>query len=96
MRYVLEGEWSGYTSAQRHVAHREVIDTRRHGKERIERLGVLRTIVFTDGTSLNLSLREAEPREVVPEKLGYPSMIRDAEALGKAVVNVSELQRKQG
>lgn len=93
MRYVLEGEWSGYRSSQRQVAHREVIDTRRHGGQRVERLRVLRTIVFGDGTTLNLSLREAGPREKVPQKLGYPSMIREAEALGKTVVNVSELSR---
>lgn len=85
-RYVLEGEWTGYSSAQRRVVHREVVS----GK-RAERLKSLRAIVYTDGTSLLLWVREAKPREKVETINGYGSLIRKAEALGKSRVLVSEM-----
>ena len=85
MRYILEGEWSGYTSAQRHVVHREVITS----EKRAERLRQMHGIRYTDGTMLTLWLREARPREVVREINGYSSLIREAERAGESVFQVS-------
>lgn len=85
MRYVLEGEWSGYTSAQRRVVHREVVTN----EKRAERLRQMHGIRYTDGTMLMLSLREAKPREVVHEVRGYTSLIREAERAGGSVFQVS-------
>jgi hypothetical protein len=92
-RFVLEGEWTGYTSAQRRVAHREVIDERKHGKGFVEKIKALRAIVYTDGTSLLLSVREAKPREQIKILNGYGELVRDAirHAPGKSRVLVSEL-----
>ena len=91
-RYVLEGEWTGYRSSQQRVVHREVIDDRASGKKRVERLRNLHTIVYTDGTSLNLRLREAKTREKVQTIHSYRELIRDAEMVGKSRVLVSELK----
>lgn len=85
-RYVLEGEWTGYTSSQQRVVHREVVT----GK-RVDRLRNLRTIVYTDGTSLLLHLRPARFREQVHEMDSYGSLIRDAEKIGKSRVLVDEI-----
>lgn len=74
MRYVLEGEWTGYRSSQQRVVHREVIDAKRS-----ERLKDLHAIRYTDGTKLLISVREAEPRERVKTVHSYSELIRDAE-----------------
>jgi hypothetical protein len=87
MRYVLEGEWTGYTSAQRKIVHREVVTDKR----RIERLKKLTCIVYTDGTSLLLSLREAKPREQVVAMNSYGSLIRDAEKMQGSRVRVADM-----
>jgi hypothetical protein len=86
-RWVLEGEWTGYTSAQRRVVHREVI----RSEARAKRLRALHAIVYTDNTSLILRLRELRPREVVSEVNSYGSLIREAEATGKGRVLVADL-----
>lgn len=86
-RYVLEGEWTGYTSAQRRVVHREVVS-----EKRAERLKNLHAIQYTDGTCLNLYLREAKPREKVAPINAYGSLIREAEATGKDFVRVADLR----
>ena len=83
-RFVLEGVWSGYRSSQRKVVHREV--TRRP-----DNYEHLKTILYTDGTTLDLTLRQAEPRERVKEITGYTSLIREAAALGKSYVCVADL-----
>lgn len=85
MRYVLEGEWSGYTSSQRRIVHREVITS----EKRAERLRQMHGIRYTDGTMLTLWLRDAKPREVVREVNGYTSLIREAERSGASVFQVS-------
>ena len=87
MRWVLEGEWTGYTSSQRKVVHREVVTS----AKRAEALRRLHAIVYTDNTSLILHLREAKPREQVHEVNGYGSLIREAEATGKGRVLVADL-----
>lgn len=87
VRFVLEGTWTGYVSSQMRVCHREIVRDRK----RIERLKALHKIVYTDGTSLLIHIRESVHREKIREVLGYRSLIRDAEAKGGSVVFVSEL-----
>jgi len=86
-RYVLEGEWSGYRSSQRRIVHREVIT-----KQRADRLRNLSSIQYTDGTRLDIYVREAEPRERVSQINGYNSLIRQAERTGESYVRVEELK----
>lgn len=83
-RYVLEGEWSGYNSSQRRISHRTVTT---HPK----RYEHLKTILYTDGTTLNISMRTALPREKVKVIDGYSSLIEKAAATGKSFVTVREL-----
>ena len=83
-RYVLEGEWSGYRSSQRRVAHREVT-------KYPKRYGTLKTIRYTDGTTLDLSLRPCKPREKVVQILGYCELIEKAVAKNKSFVTVEEV-----
>ncbi len=71
-RYVIEGTWSGYTSAQRKVCHRRVLT-----KRQADAQGKISSIGYSDGTSLYLSVRLAEPREKVQEIRGYDSLIQD-------------------
>lgn len=74
-RFVIEGEWSGYTSAQQRVVHRQVYPA---GRKRL-RAWAERThaIHYSDGTSLILSVRDCKPRERVKEVRGYSSLIED-------------------
>jgi hypothetical protein len=83
MRYVLEGEWSGYHSGQQRMVHREVVT-----KKRAEALRKLHTIRYTDGTVLYINVRQAKPRENVESKLGYVSLIRDAERSGESYYEI--------
>lgn len=92
MRYVIEGEWSGYTSRQRRIVHREVIDDKKCGKGFVEKLRQLHAIVYTDGTSLLLHTREAKPREKIEQVLGYKSLIREAVQKGGSRVLVADLK----
>jgi hypothetical protein len=87
-RYIIEGEWTGYTSSQRRVCHREVYKTSRTITkspflEAIRRIGA---ILFTDNTSLILHIREAKPREKVQEIHGYTKLIRKAVQTGQRSV----------
>lgn len=70
-RFVVEGTWSGYSSSQRRVAHREVVHASLAAA--IQRLGAIR---YTDGTSLYLSVRPAMPRERVEINNQYGDLIR--------------------
>jgi hypothetical protein len=88
MRYVLEGEWTGYTSGHRRVVHRQVIYERR-----ARRLKSLHEIVYTDGTSLILTLREARLCERVEEIHSYDELIHKAETKGGPRVLVADLLR---
>jgi|HubBroStandDraft_4_1064222.scaffolds.fasta_scaffold39605_6 hypothetical protein len=73
-RWILEGEWTGYTSAQRHVVHVQVFKGRPDLRAWLERN---RAIRYTDGTSLILRVRDAKPREKVVEVVSYYSLIID-------------------
>ena len=91
MRYVIEGEWTGYVARQQKIVHREVVDDKKVGKAFVEKVKALRTIVYTDGTSLYVTVRAAKPREKVDELLGYRSLIRDAARKGGARVCVVDM-----
>ena len=85
-RFVLEGTWSGYHAGQRHIVHRVV--TRNPAKYRD-----LSFITFADGTSLDLTLRECQPREKVKEIHGYRELIE--KCLRYGVNSVDALLRTQ-
>lgn len=85
-RYVLEGEWTGYRSSQQRVVHREVVNARVAAQ-----LRGLHKIVYTDGTSLLIHVREAEYREKVQTIHQYNDLIRDALKHGGSVVMVADL-----
>lgn len=85
-RFVLEGEWTGYQSSQRRVVHRQVVD-----KKLAEKAKALHAIVYTDGTSLLISVREAKPREQVATINSYGDLIRDALRYGGSRVLVRDL-----
>jgi len=86
MRYVLEGEWSGYTSAQTRVCHRTVITDPSYLKG-------LTSIRFTDGTTLDLVVRKCTPREKVLVVNGYTSLID--KCVAKGVDSVDALYAKE-
>lgn len=74
-RFIIEGEWSGYTSNQRRVVHRKVYaGSRRRLREWAEKTHAIR---HTDGTCLVLSVRDCKQRENVAEINGYTSLIED-------------------
>lgn len=85
-RFVLEGTWTGYTSSQSRVCHREVLT-----EKRADSLRHLHRIVYTDGTSLLISIREAKPREAIKPIHQYNELIRDAERYGGSVVKVADI-----
>lgn len=85
-RYILEGTWTGYTSAQSRVCHREVLTAKR-----AESLKGLHKIVYTDGTALLISIREAGHREKIAPNNQYGELIRDAERHGGSVVRVADM-----
>lgn len=70
-RFVVEATWNGYTSAQSHVVHREVQTIFREGYEAI---GFHR---FNDGTTLDVTVRDAKPREHVQEIHGYTNLLTE-------------------
>lgn len=74
-RFVIEGEWSGYTSSQQRVVHRTV----HQGAFRKLRAWAEKThaIYYTDGTCLRISVRDTKPRERVKEIKSYVSLIQD-------------------
>jgi len=74
-RYVLEGTWRGYSSSMDRVVHREVVPGNQ--KKYLEWLQKTFCIRYTDGTTLELHVRECKPRERVEKKNGYGSLIRD-------------------
>lgn len=85
-RYLVEGTWSGYTSGQRRVVHREVVN-----HKRAEAIRELHMIRYTDGTCLYLSVRELAYREKAEKPInGYKSLIDDC--LRHGVNSVSDLQ----
>ena len=75
MRFIIEGEWSGYHSGQRRIVHRTVHPSSRNKlRAWAEKT---RGILYTDGTMLYLTVRDCKPRERVKEILGYVKLIDD-------------------
>lgn len=73
MVWMVEGEWSGYTSNQRRVAHRHYT-ARRQEAESISDLGFIQ---FTDGTALFLNVKQLAARRKLPEVKTYKALIED-------------------
>jgi hypothetical protein len=90
MRFVLEGEWSGYHSGQRHVVHRTVITQKQLDKINEQKLSCIR---YTDGTYLSLRTFAAKPRERVSEIHGYDQLIEDC--IFQKCNSVDELIKKR-
>lgn len=77
--WMIEGTWSGYTSSQSRVAHREFTTREAFAKE-VEKLGVIR---YTDGTCLDLSVSRREGHGKRPPVInGYNTLIRDCISAG--------------
>ena len=87
--FMIEGEWSGYTSAQQRVCHREYLPkSQKSLVEAIQKIGY--GIRFTDNTLLILRVRET-PRRALPSiDGGYSNLIRKCAKAG--VSSVAELE----
>ena len=73
--YCIEGEWSGYTSSQQRVVHREYTANPDRA-EAVKKLGAIR---YTDGTSLYLRVCSIRKKEsILPKIDGYTSLIDKA------------------
>lgn len=90
-RSVLEGTWSGYTSAQSRVAHRRVYHIAGWRKLRAW-AEKTHAITFTDGTQLYISVRDCAPHERVKQIHGYDSLIDSCRDHG--VTSVADLPRR--
>lgn len=80
-RWIVEGEWTGYTSSQTRAVHRKVITAKQAAA--IKAIGFIR---YTDGTGLRLFVRPCKPRERVSEIDGYTSLINDCVRAGHGEV----------
>lgn len=88
MRYVLECNWSGYTSSQSRYCHIEVITAKR--AEAFKDIGVIR---FGDNTRMSVNVRPAKYREKVIEVKGYSELLRKVLKSGlKGSVSVNDLK----
>lgn len=86
-RYVIECTWSGYHVGQRRVCHRMVI----RNPERFARVS---GILFTDGTTMSVSIRPCGPNERVQELDAYSSLLSEAAASGMTgYVSVAKLNK---
>lgn len=92
-RFIIEGTWTGYTSSQSRVVHRTVhpvaFKALRAWAENTK------SITYTDGTRLILSVRDCKPYEKVIEIHGYSSLIDQcARANVDSVAALHNLERK--
>ena len=69
-KFVLEGTWRGYSSTMDRVIHREIC-----GERKAEWANQTFSILFTDGTTLELHARPKKPREKVQELPSYDALI---------------------
>lgn len=81
--YVIEGTWSGYTSAQQRVAHRTV-----EYLTEAQAAAIPRFIRYTDGTSLCVLVRRAAPRERVEKIDNYTRLIFQCARYGVSSVDL--------
>lgn len=93
MPWMIEGEWSGYTSAQRRVCHRHYTTSR---KEVESILAIGYAIRFGDGTCLVLDVKEVKGRKKLPVIDGYGDLIRDCRMAGVGSVDALIKARKEG
>lgn len=82
----IEGEWTGYTSRQRRVVHREYTTSEQRAKG-AEELGYIR---YSDGTGLYLTVEKKGRGKREHEIHGYTSLISDC--IREGVSSVNELQ----
>jgi len=88
-RYVWEGTWGGYHAGQKYVCHRTVVRTSKPDfYKRIQ------AIVFTDSTTMTMSLRPAVKRERVSEVDAYSNLLWRALSCDlSGFVSVTEIER---
>jgi hypothetical protein len=89
-RFVVEGEWTGYRPDQRRVVHRSVETV--HIAKTCQKI---RSIQFTDATSLVLSVRPAGKGERVKEIRAYREMIHECVYYNVDSVDGIEAARKR-
>ena len=68
-RFIVEAVWSGYRSSQSRPCHRRVVKS-----WEAEALAKVKTVAFTDGTTMSVTVRPCAPREKVQEIHGYDSL----------------------
>ena len=76
--YMIEGEWTGYSSSQRRVAHRHYTNL----PKEIEWVEKTYGIRYTDGTMLLLTATPVTGRKRLPVIDGYGSLIGDCRFYG--------------
>lgn len=85
--YEIVGFWSGYTSSQRSLQHREYTSDKEFA-DKVRALGFIR---YTDGTTLDLRVREVSEKNE-KEKHGYSDLIRSCVRHG--VASVADLPKR--
>lgn len=86
-RYEIIGIWSGYNSGQRRIVHREYT-TNKNFVKGVSKLG---NIYFSDGTALEIEVRQLKYRERKEKEInGYNELIR--KCMIQDTNNVSELK----
>ena len=94
VRFIIEGEWSGYRSDPRRIVHRTVHPaTSKKLRAWAEKD---RSILYTDGTLLYLRVRYCKPRERIEEIHGYDSLIRDCQFYDVDSVNALQAKLREG
>lgn len=85
-RYEITGEWSGYNSKQRRIVHREYVKN----KDFAEKVKALGFVSYSDGTTLNLKVRQMSYGERKQSTInGYGSLIRSC--IAKDTNDVSKI-----
>lgn len=89
-RWMIEGEWSGYTQAQQHIVHRHYTTRQAEAVALAKMYGIR----YTDGTQLVLHVSEVTGlRKRLPEINGYYDLI--AKCLRAGVDSVDALYKKE-
>ena len=91
-RFIIEGEWTGYTNGQRRIVHRKVYPA--HRKMLREWAEKAFGITYGDGTTLYIRVRDCKPYERVKEINGYGELIDDC--AWADVSSVAELHACEG
>ena len=81
--FCIEGTWSGYTSSQRRICHRVYMTD----GEMADKIKAIRSIRFTDGTALYVSVSPVfRKEELLDENRSYDALIDEAVRTGKTDV----------